>query len=64
MRKKDKTVPIHVRLPESDVAVVDQAAGNNPIPVSRSMMLAHIVRDWVKKQLSPKNEKARSESKS
>jgi metal-responsive CopG/Arc/MetJ family transcriptional regulator len=46
-------VTIHARIPESDVAVVDKAADEELI--SRSSMMARIVREWVKqRQKSPK----------
>jgi hypothetical protein len=48
MKTKPKTVSIHARLVESDVAEVDEAASDQPIPVSRSMMIALIIRDWIK----------------
>lgn len=54
MSKKQKTVPIHARLVESDVSEVDRAATEQPISVSRSMMIALIVRDWVKRRLAQK----------
>lgn len=50
--KKIKTVPIHARIPESDVAAVDKAADDELI--SRSMMVARIVREWVKRKQSHK----------
>lgn len=52
MKKQIKTVPIHARLPESDVAVVDRAAEQEPC--SRSNMVARIIREWIKRQLSQK----------
>jgi hypothetical protein len=55
--KKVKTVPIHARLSESDVAALDKAAGEQPIPVSRSMMVALVVREWVLRQQSSKKRK-------
>jgi hypothetical protein len=51
-KKQVKTVPVHARIPESDVAEVDKAADEEL--VSRSNMLARIVREWVKRRLSPK----------
>lgn len=54
MAKKEKTVAIHARLSESDVAEVDKAAERQPIPVSRSHMIALIVRDWINRRRSPK----------
>lgn len=53
-KKTEKTVPVHARLSESDVAEVDKAANEQPIPVSRSYMLAIIVRQWADKRRSPK----------
>ncbi len=50
--KKIKTVTIHARLPESDVAEVDKAAGEELS--SRSNMLARIVREWARRRLSTK----------
>lgn len=55
--KKVKTVPIHARLSESDVAALDKAASEQPIPVSRSMMVALIVREWLQRQQSPKKKR-------
>ena len=54
MKKKVETVPVHARLPQSDVEEVDRAA--NEELTSRSNMLARIVREWVKGRLktSPK----------
>lgn len=54
MKKKEKSVPIHARLAESDVAAVDKCAEEQPIPVSRSHMIALIVREWVVKRLHGK----------
>jgi hypothetical protein len=55
MAKKEKTVPIHARLPESDVAAVDKAAGEQkPFAVSRSLMIATIIREWASRRRSPK----------
>jgi hypothetical protein len=50
MAKKEKTVPIHARLPDSDVAEVDKAAGEQkkPFAVSRSLMIATIIREWAR----------------
>ncbi len=53
-KKPVKTVPIHARLPEPDVAELDKAAAQQPIPVSRSMMVALIVRAWAEKRLGQK----------
>jgi hypothetical protein len=53
-KKSEKTVPIHARLTESDVAEIERAAKEQPIPVSRSYMLAIIVRQWADKRRSPK----------
>ena len=53
-KKPVKTVPIHARLPEPDVAELDKAAAQQPIPVSRSMMIALIVREWAVKRLGQK----------
>jgi hypothetical protein len=53
-KSKQKTVPIHARLAESDVAEIDKAAGEQPIPVSRSMMVAIIVREWVNRRQKPR----------
>jgi hypothetical protein len=53
-KKSEKTVPIHARLSESDVAEIDKAASEQPIPVSRSYMVALIVREWRDKRRSPK----------
>jgi len=55
--KKKKTVPIRARLPESDVAELDKAASEQPIPVSRSMMVALIVREWIQSRQSPKKKR-------
>lgn len=52
MAKKFKTVPVHARIPESDVAEVDKAAEEEL--ASRSTMIARIVREWVKRRLSLK----------
>jgi hypothetical protein len=58
MAKKLKTVPIHARLPESDVAELDKVAELQPIPVTRSHMVALIVREWLNKwRRSPKARK-------
>lgn len=43
-KKPVKTVPIHARLPVPDVAEVDAAAAE--LMVSRSLMVALIVRQW------------------
>jgi hypothetical protein len=52
---KVKTVPIQVRVTESDVAALDKAAqGWKPLPVTRSLLVAMIVREWVEKRQSPK----------
>jgi hypothetical protein len=52
-RKHIRTVTIHARIPESDVAAIDKAADEELI--SRSSMMARIVREWVKqRQKSPK----------
>jgi hypothetical protein len=59
---KEKTVPIHARLAESDVAAVDKASEEQPIPVSRSHMIALIVREWVKKRLPPKHHSGRGKT--
>jgi hypothetical protein len=54
-KNKIKTVPIHARIAASDVAEIDKAADEQPISVSRSMMVALIVRDWAKRrQLKPR----------
>jgi hypothetical protein len=57
MAKKMKTVPIHARLPESDVTELEKAASEQPIPVSRSMMIALVVREWVQRRQSPKKKR-------
>jgi L-aminopeptidase/D-esterase-like protein len=55
MAKKQTTVPVYARLPESDVAEVDKAAEQQkPFAVSRSLMIATIVREWADKRRSPK----------
>lgn len=54
MKKSEKTVPIYARIPESDVAELDKAASEQPIAVSRSMMIALIVREWASKRRPPK----------
>lgn len=54
MAKTEKTVPIYARLTETDVAAVDKAAAKQPIAVSRSHMIALIVREWVSKQRPPR----------
>lgn len=54
MKNKAKTVPIYARLLESDVSEVDKAANEQPIPVSRSMMIALIIRDWIKRKMHSK----------
>jgi metal-responsive CopG/Arc/MetJ family transcriptional regulator len=51
-KKSFRTVPIHARLPEPDVAEVDKAATEEL--VSRSTMIARIVREWVRRRLPPK----------
>lgn len=52
-RKNIRTVPVHARIPESDVAELDKAAEVELI--SRSNMIARIVREWAKqRQRSPK----------
>lgn len=53
-KKQEKTVPIYARVLESDVAVLDRVAAEQPIAVSRSHMIALIVRAWADKQRSPK----------
>jgi len=57
MAKKETTVPIYARLPKSDVDELDKAAEQQSIPVSRSMMVALIVREWVQNRRSPKKRK-------
>jgi hypothetical protein len=55
MAKKEKTTPVHARIPDSDVAEVDKAAEQRkPFAVSRSLMIATIVREWADKRRSPK----------
>lgn len=54
MAKKIRTVPVHARIPESDVAKVDEAAADEL--TSRSTMIARIVREWAKR-LKPKPRK-------
>ncbi len=54
MAKKFRTVTVHARLPESDVAKVDEAAAEELS--TRSQMIARIVREWVKR-LKPKPRK-------
>lgn len=44
-KKKTRTVPVHARIAESDVAEVDKAADQNG--VTRSLMISLIVRQWV-----------------
>lgn len=51
-KKPPKTVPVHARIPEPDVAEIDKGADEEL--VSRSNMIARIVREWVKKRLSSK----------
>ena len=51
-KKPIQTVPIHARLPVSDVAEIDKAADDEL--TSRSNMIARIVREWVKRRLSQK----------
>jgi len=46
---KPKTIPIRARITEADVAALDKAASQQDIPVTRSMMVAIIVREWLKK---------------
>ncbi len=53
-RKTEKTVPIHARIAESDVAEIDRVASTHPIPLTRSHMIALIVREWVNRHRSPK----------
>ena len=43
-KKPVKTVPVYARVPAPDVALIDAAA--KTAYVSRSMMVARIVRDW------------------
>ena len=50
-KKLVKTVPIHARVPESDVALVDKAAAAEL--TSRSLMVARIIREWAKR-MKPK----------
>jgi hypothetical protein len=54
-KKSEKTVPIYARLSESDVDELDKAAAEQkPFAVSRSLMVAMIVREWADKRRSPK----------
>jgi uncharacterized protein (DUF1778 family) len=46
--KPVKTVPIYARVPAPDVALIDKAAKASYI--SRSQMVARIVREWAVKQ--------------
>ena len=50
MKHKSKTVPVSLRLTESDMAVVDSAAQGQRVPVSRSMMLTAIIHEWAAKE--------------
>lgn len=54
MSKKEKTVLVHARILESDVAELDKAASEQPIRVSRSMQIALAIRDWASRRRSPK----------
>jgi hypothetical protein len=54
-KKPVRTVPVHARIPTSDVAEVDKAADEEL--VSRSNMLARIVSAWVKQRLSQKQKR-------
>lgn len=51
-KKPIRTVPIHVRLHESDVAEIDRIADDELM--TRSQLVARIVREWIKKRLPPK----------
>jgi len=51
-KKKFKTVPVYARIPEPDVAELDRAADEEL--VSRSTMIARVVREWVRRRLPPK----------
>lgn len=52
-RKPIRTVTVHARIPEPDVHEIDKAADEELI--SRSNMLARIVREWAKqRERSPK----------
>lgn len=46
--KHIKTVPIHARVAESDVQMIDRAAEDNL--TTRSNMVARIIREWAKQQ--------------
>lgn len=50
-KKPIKTVTIHARIPDSDVAEIDRAAEEEL--VSRSNMVARIVREWAKQRQRP-----------
>lgn len=52
MKKPIKTVPVHARIPEEDIAKVDDAAAEEL--TSRSNMIARIVREWARRLTSKK----------
>jgi metal-responsive CopG/Arc/MetJ family transcriptional regulator len=52
MSKRVRTVAVHARIAEEDVAEIDKAADEEL--TSRSNMLARIVREWAKRRASPK----------
>ena len=58
MAKKEKSVAIHARVPQSDVDVLDKVAGEQMVPVTRSMLVATIIREWVEnRRQSPKKKR-------
>ena len=51
------SVPIAIRLSESEAAELDEAADAQAIPVKRATLVTHIVREWLRERRDGKGRK-------
>lgn len=55
VKENVRTVPVHARIAEADIAVVDRVATEERS--SRSKIIARLVAEWARQQASPKKRK-------
>lgn len=47
---REKTIPVQARIPESHVAVMDEAVEKADLPTTRSAIVAQAVKEWVERR--------------
>lgn len=54
---KDETTPTTMRLLNSELRELDDAAKEQPVPVKRAALMSHIVREWLERRRREKKRK-------